>query len=513
MPERRLPAGVRAEAWTDPSPGRAGRPHELGLPAHPTAHVRRCDELLRLQRSHGNNHVQRLLRHGGMGIARVEASGLLGPANAETAPTASNQPLLRLGSAGPAVAALQSRLNDAGADPSLAPDGQFGPATRAAVVAFQQAHGLVPDGIVGPKTSEVLSGIAPAAVPDAEAGSADSTSGGNAVDSLLGPAGFGAETASTPTEAGDRPEQLPGLAPASFGPGPAQSAGGTADPGACEQGRSFVNTGSSSGLIGSIFFCTDKFDLDLDNDVPELQELKTYEPLLKRRKVKFVFLGFADVRGTDAHNQTLSENRAKSVEGFVRNLLQDHPNYEKEVQGLGRKTSIPGFLEGARRVDILAEPAVAPPPPKQTPVPGSKKSRDWSAQILGSGGAKLAGGFDLVIVDNTHHLQMKFVFKAAGVGVGTPASIQGSSSFFDFETSQNLEFHHFEGPGTWRSAQIQIGLGPSTDVVVLFGPPFNAGNEPVELRYEDLIGVGLGIGVSVMGGLLSRVDQTPSPFP
>ncbi|WP_256013099.1 glycoside hydrolase family protein [Desertivirga xinjiangensis] len=35
-------------------------------------------------------------------------------------------------------------------------DGIFGPQTRAAVIASQKAYGLVPDGIVGPKTLQVL---------------------------------------------------------------------------------------------------------------------------------------------------------------------------------------------------------------------------------------------------------------------------------------------------------------------------------------------------------------------
>lgn len=70
-----------------------------------------------------------------------------------SAPTA--EPVIRAGAMGESVTKLQTRLQALGYYTD-AVDGQFGPGTRAAVVAFQTQHGLSADGIVGPATSELL---------------------------------------------------------------------------------------------------------------------------------------------------------------------------------------------------------------------------------------------------------------------------------------------------------------------------------------------------------------------
>ena len=60
--------------------------------------------------------------------------------------------MLRRADSGSSVADLQHRLAAAGFDAGLAEAGEFGPATEAAVRAFQAARGLRTDGICGPQT-------------------------------------------------------------------------------------------------------------------------------------------------------------------------------------------------------------------------------------------------------------------------------------------------------------------------------------------------------------------------
>ncbi len=62
---------------------------------------------------------------------------------------------LKLGSSGPRVTSLQQLLKQRGFDPG-AVDGQFTPATDAAVRAFQNSAGLRVDGLAGPNTFAAL---------------------------------------------------------------------------------------------------------------------------------------------------------------------------------------------------------------------------------------------------------------------------------------------------------------------------------------------------------------------
>jgi peptidoglycan hydrolase-like protein with peptidoglycan-binding domain len=74
---------------------------------------------------------------------------------------------LRRGATGTDVAELQRDLNQwiTTAHPAglnvLATDASFGPLTEAAVSAFQQAHGLIVDGVAGSQTWRILATVVP----------------------------------------------------------------------------------------------------------------------------------------------------------------------------------------------------------------------------------------------------------------------------------------------------------------------------------------------------------------
>ena len=77
-----------------------------------------------------------------------------------------NERLLLFGSRGPAVQRIQQALVDAGFPlPKFGVDGAFMSETQAAVRSYQRAHGLDPDGIVGPLTMGSLDALFAGPVP------------------------------------------------------------------------------------------------------------------------------------------------------------------------------------------------------------------------------------------------------------------------------------------------------------------------------------------------------------
>lgn len=97
-----------------------------------------------------------------MNVFRLEVEAIMrGTAPpAKTIPavefTAKARPTLRRGATGPLVEQIQTKLK---IQTTSGGKGTFGPKTEAAIRALQREHGLVPDGIVGPKTWAALDGL------------------------------------------------------------------------------------------------------------------------------------------------------------------------------------------------------------------------------------------------------------------------------------------------------------------------------------------------------------------
>ena len=85
-------------------------------------------------------------------------------------------PVLKRGSSGPEVTNLQQRLEKLGFDPNGI-DGDFGPGTYAAVIAFQNSKGLKADGKVGPNTLAALNLTGDAATASSSPPVAETTNG------------------------------------------------------------------------------------------------------------------------------------------------------------------------------------------------------------------------------------------------------------------------------------------------------------------------------------------------
>ncbi len=89
-------------------------------------------------------------------VAAFMGNGIVVGVPLTVPPTETGHAMLRKGDKGEAVTNLQQLLATHGRSINLLVDGNFGPATDAAVQKFQQAEGLTVDGLVGPATWRAL---------------------------------------------------------------------------------------------------------------------------------------------------------------------------------------------------------------------------------------------------------------------------------------------------------------------------------------------------------------------
>ena len=90
--------------------------------------------------------------------AGLTADGVVGPLTWAALPHGGPMPTLQQGSSGDVVKSRQKVLSNGASDWGVSPgaiDGQFGPKTKASVIAFQKWGGVAQDGIVGDQTWDV----------------------------------------------------------------------------------------------------------------------------------------------------------------------------------------------------------------------------------------------------------------------------------------------------------------------------------------------------------------------
>lgn len=108
------------------------------------------------------------------------SSGSVGSGEA----TSTNPNTLKYGSSGSRVTELQNNLKKLGYSVGTV-DGKFGAATKRAVIAFQSAHGLTPDGLAGAQTLALIT--AKAQAMENSTSSSGSSSSGNASSGSTSP--------------------------------------------------------------------------------------------------------------------------------------------------------------------------------------------------------------------------------------------------------------------------------------------------------------------------------------
>jgi peptidoglycan hydrolase-like protein with peptidoglycan-binding domain len=90
--------------------------------------------------------------------AGLTADGVVGPLTWAALPDGGPMPTLQEGSSGAVVKSLQQVLSNGASEWGVGPgaiDGQFGPKTKASVIAFQKWGGVTQDGVVGDQTWSV----------------------------------------------------------------------------------------------------------------------------------------------------------------------------------------------------------------------------------------------------------------------------------------------------------------------------------------------------------------------
>lgn len=390
-------------------------------------------QVLRLQRAAGNAAVVRLL-------GRTVATGGEGV-------DVANLPLLRFGSTGEPVRFAQTLLGRSG--PPVAVDGVFGPQTYGAVQAFQQRHGLVPDGAVGPDTWPVLQG------------------------------GTGTGTGAPPkAQQKESRMEVPHKATPT-------------------RAEIFFPTDRRPAVDGAVLS-------DDDKDVIRRLAFAIKKSLNYRKFPPYdlVLLGYADLRGSEQDNLVLAERRIQAVEQelFTHFQLMDlRLRIWKFPQGeipAGSEDWSDAELAAYRRVDVDGAPLAfkkkkTKKDDEQEKEKKKSRSKRWRARLIKSSLLPPFSPFrwhtmevDLTQLEG-HGFTGNFTYSGFGtelepIGGG---SLPEDESITEFETSVPFRFVDFVGQAQATESTLAFGPGTTLTTLSLLEPKIKGEAEIVQIDW------------------------------
>lgn len=236
-------------------------------------------------------------------------------------------------------------------------------------------------------------------------------------------------------------------------------------------------------------------------------------PILTGANARGWLQGSASRSGPDAHNQRLSERRARAVEAFL--VARGVQASRLNVSAVGESQASPARLENApdRAVAILAAPLYTPPPvPPPRPVPTAPATNtQFRLKVLAALNAGEGGIVEQIYIqiwDVRNSVACFYQYTGGGIGA-SPLPVGGTLAgpWNDFTTTGPLSVVEFGGPARFTTA----GAGPWTlNYLNMMGMPRGTATSPNPLSLSTGFTMGVG-GSSTVGGMVPA-DRTPWPF-
>jgi hypothetical protein len=316
---------------------------------------------------------------------------------------------------------------------------------------------------------------------------------------------------------------------------------------AIDQGESWVNLAGNGKLnphtgfmtIGEIFFRTSEAALD-GNDLHQIEMLsvgiKEYlgavVGLHRLRSFTFGFIGWADHRGADSYNRTLSASRAEMVKRAFDPHFADDPTWRDYYSSVSIGAGEGSLREAAslhrdRRVDIVSSQTFSQKRPIE--FPGTKIDASPDDPDLSKSFAirTIAGvNFNVPFLEvgaATQLVQIKnnrtgktidLTFMGAGGSAGLPIGFNRPTDFENFQTPYYLKLVDFVGEGEISGAAVIQG----TNHLMFYGPLLygRAPKQDILMRKALVIkttGWDLNVGIGGAKGSweVPRVPTVPTP--